>query len=49
MTVLGVPDIVVPEAVHVDLEPTVVVAVHVRDENNMQRTIQYTTRPIRTD
>ena len=49
MTVLGVPDVVVREAIHVDLELSVVVEVHVRHEDNVQRTIQYTTRPIRTD
>ncbi len=48
MTVLGVPDVVVREAVHVDLEMPVV-EVHVRNEDNVQRTIQYTIRPIRTD
>ena len=49
MPVLGVPDVVVREAVHVHLEPTIVVEVHVRNEDNVRRTIQYTTRPIRTD
>ena len=35
MTVLGVPDVVVREAVHVDLELPVVVEVHVRNEDNV--------------
>lgn len=35
MTVLGVPDVVVREAVHVDLGPIVVVKVHVRNEDNV--------------
>ncbi len=48
MTVLGVPDVVVREAVHVDLELPVVVEVHVRNEDNVQRTIRHTTSPIRT-
>ena len=49
MPVLGVPHVVVREAIHVHLEPTVVVEVHVRNEDNVRRTIRYTTRPIRAD
>jgi hypothetical protein len=45
MAVLGVPDVVVREAVHVDLELPVVVEVHVRNEDNVQRTIRYTINP----
>jgi hypothetical protein len=32
MTILGIPDVVVRKVVHVDLEPTEVVLVHVRNE-----------------
>jgi hypothetical protein len=32
MMILGVPDIVVRELVHVDLEPTVIIDVHVGNE-----------------
>ena len=32
MTILGVPNIVVRELVHVDLEPTVIINVHVGNE-----------------
>ena len=43
MPILGVPHVVVREVVHVDLEPTTVVEVHVRNEDNVRLTIRYTT------
>ena len=32
MLILGIPDIVVRELVHIDLEPTIVVEVHIGNE-----------------
>ena len=49
MTVLGVPHVVVREAVHVHLEPAIVVEVHVRNEDNVQRTIRRTIAQIMND
>jgi len=43
MPVLGVPQVVVRETVRIHLELAIVIEVHVRNENNVRRTILYTT------
>ena len=43
MPVLGVPDVVVREAVRIHLELAIVIEVHVRNEDNVRLTIRYTT------
>jgi hypothetical protein len=39
MSILGIPHVVIREAIHVGFELTVIIEVHVRNEENVQRTI----------
>ncbi len=48
MTILGIPDIVVREAIDVGVEVAIGVHVHVRNEEFVRQAIWYTARPIRT-